>query len=150
MEDSEKIIGDGVPQLIQQLKKDNTLIKVRLRDEDYEELTLVRGVRSKDKTAYFLVDYPRGFRDAIAEVDECFMKVWKRGVDIAEVHGIDVSGSAEMTDGADDILACAVRPDHVPPSADTELNTGIRAVMRNFHRPLKCPVASKELRHTAQ
>lgn len=58
--------------IFKQLQKDKTFIKMRLSGKDYERLTIVTGIQTRKNTPFFLIDYPRGFKEVVSRVD-----VWK-------------------------------------------------------------------------
>ena len=69
MAEFEKITDQGIFELIEQLQKDRIIIKIHLLGKDYEHLTAVTGVRTKGRIPHFMIDYPRGFREAVTGVE---------------------------------------------------------------------------------
>ncbi|MBW1800472.1 MAG: PilZ domain-containing protein [Deltaproteobacteria bacterium] len=65
--DLEKIQGKQLLKLFEDLEKDRTVMNLHLLGVDYERLTIVTGRVSKQKTDYFLIDYPRGFKEAVED-----------------------------------------------------------------------------------
>jgi c-di-GMP-binding flagellar brake protein YcgR len=76
MENTDKVSGKNLLQLIEQLKRDKTFIRIRLLDKRYDELTNIREVRTRKGISYILIDFPRGFMEAVAGVD-----VWELRID---------------------------------------------------------------------
>lgn len=72
MQDSEKIKGEDIHQVILQLQEDRTAIKIHLLDKANEWLTIIIGTRIKRRTSHFQIDYPEGFKEAVAD-----MEVWR-------------------------------------------------------------------------
>lgn len=58
--------------IFEELRKDKTLIQMRLLGADYEQLTIVTGIQAKKNMLFFLIDYPKGFKEAVSDVE-----VWK-------------------------------------------------------------------------
>lgn len=55
--------------IFEQLRKDKTLIQMRLLGADYEQLTIIIGIRAKKNMLFFLIDYPKGFKEAVSDVE---------------------------------------------------------------------------------
>jgi len=55
--------------IFEQLRKDKTLIQMRLLGADYEQLTIIIGIRAKKNILFFLIDYPKGFKEAVSDVE---------------------------------------------------------------------------------
>lgn len=72
MKNPEIVKGDRRLGLFEQLQRDRTTIDMHLLGKDYERLTLITRTRMQNETPYFLVDYPEGFKEAVADVG-----VWK-------------------------------------------------------------------------
>jgi len=67
MMDSEKIYGQKILQVFENLEKDRTVLNLHVIGEEYERLTILTGrVLNKEK-AYFLIDYPKGFKEAVGD-----------------------------------------------------------------------------------
>ena len=58
--------------IFEQLQKDKTLIQLRLSGKDYERLTIITGIRARKNALFFLIDYPKGFKEAVSDVE-----IWK-------------------------------------------------------------------------
>jgi c-di-GMP-binding flagellar brake protein YcgR len=69
MEGFEGIEGKGRFTILEGLQSDKTLIKMSLLDKDYERLTIVTGIRTRNNTPFFLIDYPGGFRETVADLE---------------------------------------------------------------------------------
>ena len=69
MANFEKIKGQKVIDLIQNLIKAKTLIKVSITNQDFERLTVVLGIQVvKDQFIRFQIDLPEGFRVALQKL----------------------------------------------------------------------------------
>jgi len=55
--------------IFKQLEKDKTLIKMHLLGTDYDRLTMITGIRTRKKEKYFLIDNPKGFKEAVSRID---------------------------------------------------------------------------------
>lgn len=69
MEIAERIGREGIPRLLRQVEKDKSVLKMRLLGKDYERLTIITGVQPDGAPSSFLIDYPKGFRDAVHGID---------------------------------------------------------------------------------
>jgi len=58
--------------IFEQLRKDKTLIQIRLLGTNYERLTIITGIRARKNMLFFLIDYPKGFKEAASDIG-----VWK-------------------------------------------------------------------------
>ena len=65
--DSKKIYGKKIFQLLEDLEKDRTILNLHLIGKEYERLTIVTGRVFNEEKAYFLIDYPNGFREALGD-----------------------------------------------------------------------------------
>ncbi len=72
MEEAERVKGKDIDLLIRQLQEDRTAIKIHLLNKGNEWLTIVIGIGTRKQIPYFQIDYPEGFREAVAD-----MEVWK-------------------------------------------------------------------------
>jgi len=88
MADVDKIIGKRRFEVFEQLKKNNTLITLRLWGKDYQRLTVVSDILVKRKISYLLVDCPEDFTEAVAD-DE----IWKIQVEFAGDDGLQYTFS---------------------------------------------------------
>jgi c-di-GMP-binding flagellar brake protein YcgR len=55
--------------IFEQLRKDKTIIKMRLLGADYEQLTIIIGIQAIKDMLFFLIDYPKGFKEAVSDVE---------------------------------------------------------------------------------
>lgn len=69
MIDIESIQGKTRFAVLEQLKKNKTLIQLRLLGEDYERLTVIIDIRVKKNTSFFIIDYPEDFKEAVTDLD---------------------------------------------------------------------------------
>lgn len=63
----DRIYGDKIIGLLELLKKERTVLKLNLLGKDYERLTIVTGLMVENKSSYFLIDYPRGFKEVLED-----------------------------------------------------------------------------------
>ena len=55
--------------IFEQLRKDKTLIQIFLLGVDYKQLTIVTGIQARKNMLFFLIDYPKGFKEAVSDVE---------------------------------------------------------------------------------
>ena len=65
-DDINKIEGNAIKEIFKELIRDKTFIRIRLIEGDYERLTLMTGIRKKLRNQIFQIDYPQGFKEAVA------------------------------------------------------------------------------------
>ena len=70
MVDIDTIDGPGVHTIIEALKTDQTLIKMHIPAKDFHHLTIITDIKRSDQKAYFKIDYPHGFNEAVEGLDE--------------------------------------------------------------------------------
>lgn len=63
MQDTEKISGNRILALFDQLQKTRTVINLKVLGKDFERLTIITGMISENGSQYLLLDYPAGFRE---------------------------------------------------------------------------------------
>ena len=63
------IQGKNRFEIFEQLRKDKTLIQMRLLGANYEQLTIVTGIQARKNMLFFLIDYPKGFNEAVSDVE---------------------------------------------------------------------------------
>ncbi len=64
---SDRVYGDRIIKLFEQLKEDRTVLKLNLLGKDYERLTIITGLIDENDTSYFLIDSPRDFRETLQD-----------------------------------------------------------------------------------
>ena len=69
MAESEKIRGIRITSIFEELRQRKTLLKLMLVDTDFEHLAVVTGLRRKESGSHFIIDTPRGFKEAAADID---------------------------------------------------------------------------------
>ena len=74
MEENEKIEDKNLLNLLKTLQKDKTLIKMNLPGRDFERITIITRVRHRRQNPLFLIDYTRGFREAVGDVKDVKMR----------------------------------------------------------------------------
>ncbi len=65
MELGNNIIGKHIHAILEQVKNGKTLIRMKLTEKDYEQLTIIDDIRKKDKKLFLLIDCPDGFHDLV-------------------------------------------------------------------------------------
>jgi hypothetical protein len=55
--------------MLEELRQRKTLLKLMLVDTDFEHLAVVTGLRRKESGSHFIIDTPRGFKEAAADID---------------------------------------------------------------------------------
>ena len=70
MANIEKIQGDAILQLFNQLKKEKIPIKVKLVNGDYEHLSQLKDLRKRLRTHYFLIDFNDRFHKATEDLED--------------------------------------------------------------------------------
>ena len=81
MEEPEKIQGNNLSDLLKELQTNGTLIKVTLPGKDYERLTIITRIRAMRRNPFFLIDYPEGFKETIADIKDLKMQFEFTGKD---------------------------------------------------------------------
>lgn len=67
MFDPNKITGEKRFKIIQELRKNRTIIRINLLGKGYEGLTMVTGVNTMDNIPLILVDRPTGYSDYVQD-----------------------------------------------------------------------------------
>jgi c-di-GMP-binding flagellar brake protein YcgR len=65
----DQITDNAIKKVFESLIKSKILIKLRLSDTDYEQLTVLTGFRRKLNRTFFLLGYPDGFKEAAGKKD---------------------------------------------------------------------------------
>lgn len=65
MVDAQRIRDKEVHKVIDQFRKDRTIVTLKLLNRNYERLTMVTDVSIEKETSFFLIDYPYGFKEAV-------------------------------------------------------------------------------------
>ena len=73
MQKPEKIESDNLVDIFKALKKDKTLIKMRLPGKDYECLTIITNVFPYKQKSAFMIDSPKDFLPAFGDVKDVKM-----------------------------------------------------------------------------
>jgi len=69
MAESEKIGGDGVTRIFEELLQRKTYLKLILLDTAFQHLTIVTALTTQKPGPSFNIDTPEGFREAAADID---------------------------------------------------------------------------------
>jgi len=78
---NEIIKGKSRIEILKQAQSDKSLIQMQLADKEISCLTVITGLLFKNKDSYFLIDYPAGFREAVAEIETWKMQFRFTGKD---------------------------------------------------------------------
>ncbi len=73
MQKPEKIEGDNLVNIFKTLKKDKTLIKMRIPGKDYECLTIITNVFPFKQKSTFMIDSPKDFQQAFGGLNNIKM-----------------------------------------------------------------------------
>ena len=68
MAESEKIDGDGVIRIFEELLQRKTHLQLNLKDRDYQHLTIVTALTTQKTDPSFYLDTPEGFKEATADI----------------------------------------------------------------------------------
>jgi len=77
----EKIEGKNIAVILQTIKKDKTLIKLRIPNKDYECLTIITNVSPNKKKNAFMIDSPMDFRSVFGGLNDIKMQFEFTGKD---------------------------------------------------------------------
>lgn len=69
MAETEKISGDGVTRIFEELLQLKTLLKLVLLDTDFQHPATVTALTAQETGPSFIIDAPEGFREAAADID---------------------------------------------------------------------------------
>jgi c-di-GMP-binding flagellar brake protein YcgR len=72
MEFEDRIASKKIRAILEQIKNDKSLIRMKLMEKDYEQLTVIDDIRYKGKALYLLIDCLNGFAGLI---DDAFRKI---------------------------------------------------------------------------
>ncbi|MDO9111377.1 MAG: hypothetical protein Q7U40_12020 [Desulfatirhabdiaceae bacterium] len=61
----DRIVNKKIRAILWQVKDDKSLIRMKLMEKDYEQLTIIDDIRNKGKAMYLLIDCLNGFSDLI-------------------------------------------------------------------------------------
>jgi c-di-GMP-binding flagellar brake protein YcgR len=67
MAKSEKIEGDAVFNILEELKQNNTLLKIKVVGQNFEHLTMITDLKKGWKTPRFSIDSPEGLPEALSQ-----------------------------------------------------------------------------------
>lgn len=68
MADSEKIDGEGVIRIFEELLQRKTHLQLNLKDGDYQHLTIVTALTTQKSDPSFYLDTPEGFKQATTDI----------------------------------------------------------------------------------
>jgi c-di-GMP-binding flagellar brake protein YcgR len=68
MVESENIKGGKITKAFEKLLQNKTLLTIALDNSNYEHLTRVTSLTTRNKTPYFTIDPPEGFAEAVADI----------------------------------------------------------------------------------
>ena len=81
MAESEKIDGDGVTSIFEELLHRKTHLELSLHDTDYQHLTIVTALSTQKSDPSFYIDIPEGFRNVTADIDNWHIRFEFTGKD---------------------------------------------------------------------
>lgn len=94
----ESIQGKTRFAVLEQLKKNKTLIQLRLLGGEYERLTVITDIRIIKNTSFFIIDYPEGFKEAVTYLDAWKFQFEFKGEDKLP-YTFKTSGGQILEDG---------------------------------------------------
>jgi c-di-GMP-binding flagellar brake protein YcgR len=83
MENIEKIQGDAILQLFNELQQKKIPLQVKLINGDYEHLSHLKEIRKRLRTHYFLIEHNEGFQEATENLDD-----WRLSIEFTGKDGI--------------------------------------------------------------
>jgi c-di-GMP-binding flagellar brake protein YcgR len=97
MTESEKIRGDGITRIFEELLHRRTHLKLNLLDADFQHPTIVTALTSQKTGPSFVIDTPEGFREAAANIDPWHIHFEFTGKDNIKYSFETIGG--KITDG---------------------------------------------------
>lgn len=70
MSDAQKIIGEDIFDLLENLKKNRTLLRIQFANSDFGGLTLIIDIHKDKKKPRFQIDHPPGFIEMVEKADD--------------------------------------------------------------------------------
>jgi len=70
MAETEKIKAGDIQKTLTELRQEKIFLKFKLADKNYEGLTFITGFQKRKGGQHLSIDYPDGFEDAVADMDE--------------------------------------------------------------------------------
>lgn len=67
MEHGDSIVGKHIHAILEQLKNEKTLVRMKLTGQGYEQLSVINDIRKKDKRLFILIDCPDGFDNLVKD-----------------------------------------------------------------------------------
>ena len=81
MEETEKIYDKDLLNLLKALQNNKTLINIDLPGKDYECLSMITRIQTMRRNPCFVIDYPQGFKEAVADTEDLEMSFEFTGED---------------------------------------------------------------------
>ena len=91
-DDINRIEGDSIKGIFRELIRDKTFIRILLMEGDYQQLTLMTGIRKKLRKPVFQLAYPQGFKEAVAGLSNWKAEIEFTGNDNLKYSFIASSG----------------------------------------------------------
>lgn len=67
MEYNDTLVGKNIHTVLDYLKSNRVLVRMKLIGKDYEQLIIIHDIRNKANTQFFIIDYPKGISDVIKD-----------------------------------------------------------------------------------
>jgi hypothetical protein len=67
MEHGDSIVGEHIQAILEQLKNGKTLVRMKLVEKNFEELSVINDIRKKGKLPFLLIDCPDGFDELVKD-----------------------------------------------------------------------------------
>ncbi len=74
MDDPDRIKGQRSLDIFNRLIKERSLVKMQILSAEYEQLTIITGVKTRGNKSFLLIDSPKNFNDAVEDLDNVEIK----------------------------------------------------------------------------
>ena len=98
-DDINNLQGDAIKDIFEELIRDKTYIRLQLVDGDFQRLTVMTGIRKKLRNPVFLIDYPEGFKEAVAKSAD-----WKVRIEFTGGDNLKYSFTASKGQISQDVI----------------------------------------------
>ena len=84
MAEAEKIQGNKMIRLMEQVQREKTLLSMRLVGQNYERLTMIIRIPKDKNSSFFVIDPPRDFINTVSKLSTCDIQFNFNGPDNLE------------------------------------------------------------------
>ena len=67
MVEKERVYGEKILTLLDNLQRDGIILTLHLLGQEYERMTIITDIVTRNGSPYFILDYPKGFRGRIRD-----------------------------------------------------------------------------------